>query len=65
MEVGRVLVATYDGRDTALSPCGGGLGQVPLGEDPDPQALHLCQADDRRQAGYPASEDEDIEVERF
>ena len=37
MEVGRVLVAPEDGGDATLGPSGGGLGELGLGEHPDPE----------------------------
>ncbi len=65
VEVGRVLVATDHGGDPALGPHGGGLGELPLGQDADTQARDLRQAHDRRKPRDPAAQDEHVEIEAF
>ena len=71
VEVGGVLVATQDRGHTALGPAGGGLGQLGLGQYPDPESATVTFAAGRTQrrseahrsgqARHPTAQDEDVE----
>ena len=61
VKIGRVLVAGQHRRDTALSPTRRRLLQLALGEDADPGASELGEADRGGQACHPAPDHQDVE----
>ncbi len=62
MQVGGVLVPTKHGRNSALSPSSGGLGQLGFREHADTHTGHVGQPHDSGQPGYAGTEDQDVEL---
>ena len=62
VEVGRVGVAAQHRGHPALRPPGGGLGQLALGQDADPQPVDVGRPHRGRQAGDAGPEDQQVEV---